>query len=96
MLKKMVEKDERTSFIENVSYSYGYKFIANALLIDVVYRSYKLNEAPWDLLAIVILSGFIMTIYQYKQKILGKMWLKLTILIAIISAAAAALAVLIS
>jgi hypothetical protein len=96
MLKKMVEKDERTSFIENVSYSYGYKFIAYALLIDVAYRSYKFNEAPWDLLAIVISSGFIMTIYQYKQKILGKMWLKLTLLTVIIAAVAAALAILIS
>jgi hypothetical protein len=96
MFNKMVEKDEITTFVENVSYSYGYKFIANALLIDVVYRSFRFNEAPWDLLIIVISSGFIMTIYQYKQKILGKMWLKLTVLSIIVAAVAAALAALIS
>lgn len=77
MTNKIVEKDERTTFIENASYKFGYNFIAFALLLDVVYRSIKLNEAPWDLLGLIIISGFVMTIYQYKMKILGKTWLKI-------------------
>lgn len=76
MIKKMVEKDERTTFIENISYKYGYNFIAFALLLDVIYRSLKLDEAPWDLLGIIIISGFVMGIFQYQRKILGKTWLK--------------------
>ena len=66
---------------------FGYKFLAFALLLDVMYRSFRFNEAPWDLLAIIIISGFVMTIYQYKQKILGKSWIKtiaLTIVIALV------------
>ncbi len=85
MTSKMIEKDERTTFIENISYKFGYIFITFALLLDVVYRSLKLNEAPWDLLGLIIISGLIMSLYQYKQKILGKTWLKTFILIFAIS-----------
>ena len=89
MTNKKIEKDERTVFIENISYSYGYKFITFALLLDIVYRSFRYNEAPWDLFAIIILSSFGMTLYQHRQIILGKIWLKvaaLTFAIAIVSA----------
>lgn len=72
MISKMVEKDERTTFIENISYKFGYLFITFALLLDVAYRSLKHNQASWDLLAIIIISGVVMSIYQYRQKILGK------------------------
>lgn len=89
MSNKRIEKDERTAFIENKSYGYGYKFISFALLIDIMYRSFRYNEAPWDLFAIIILSGSVMTLYQHRQKILGMSWLKiaaLTFAIAIVSA----------
>lgn len=89
MTNKTIEKDERTTFVENTSYSYGYKFVAFALLLDIMYRSFRFNEAPWDLFAIIIISGFVMTVFQYKQKIIGKSWIRtiaLTFLIAIISA----------
>lgn len=39
MANKMVSKDERTTYIENVSYKFGYNFIAFALLIDIMYRA---------------------------------------------------------
>lgn len=76
MTNKMITKDERTNFIENISYKFGYNFIAFTVLLDVVYRGLRFNEAPWDLLAIVIISGLVMTVYQYRKKILGKAWLK--------------------
>jgi len=74
VIDRVSEKDERTTFIENVSYSYGYKFLAYALLLDIMYRSFRFNEAQWDLFALIITSGFVMTIYQWKQNILGKSW----------------------
>ena len=86
MKTKMVERDERTTFVENYSYSFGYKFITYALLLDVIYRSIKFNEAAWDLLGLVIVSGLVMTIYQYKQKILVKSWLKTICAISVITA----------
>ncbi|MFL0196283.1 hypothetical protein ACJDU8_12025 [Clostridium sp. WILCCON 0269] len=76
MINKKIEKDERTTFIENISYRFGYKFIGIAILFDVVYRSLRFHESSWDLLAIVMLSALPTIGYQYKQKILGKTWMK--------------------
>ena len=56
MTNKMIEKDERATFIENVSYKLGYNLVAYALLLDVMYRGLRFNEAPWDLLVIIIES----------------------------------------
>lgn len=85
MINKMVEKDERTTFIENASYKFGYNFIAFAILFDVMYRGMRFSEAPWDLLFIVIISGFVMTVYQYKQKILVKSWVRTVALTSVIA-----------
>lgn len=89
MVDKPLEKDERTTSIENVSYSYGYKFLAYALLLDIIYRSFRFNEPQWDLFAIIILSGLVMTVYQWQQKILGRSWVKTSALIFAIAVATA-------
>lgn len=85
MINKSVEKDERTTFIENASYKIGYNFISFALLLDVVYRSLVYKEAPWDLLGLVIIGGLIMTLYQLKHKILGKYLIKISIVTIVTS-----------
>jgi hypothetical protein len=85
MSEKMVEKDERTTFIENISYKIGYIFLTFALLPDVAYRSSMLNEATWDLLALIIVSGLIMSLYQYKQKSLGKTRIKTFLYVFVIA-----------
>jgi hypothetical protein len=73
---KKKNKDERETFIENVSYKFGYNMIAFVLLLDVIVRALIYKEAAWDLLGIIGISGFVMTLYQYKQKILNKKWVK--------------------
>ncbi len=86
---KITAKDERATFIENISFRYGYNFISFVLLFDVIYRGLRFNEAAWDLLGIIIVSGLVMTLYQYKQKILNKNWIKtvaITFLMAFIAA----------
>ncbi len=85
MSGKIVEKDERTTFVEYISYKIGYTFLTLALLLDVMYRSFILNEAPWDLLTLIIVSGLIMSLYQYKQKILGKTWIKSSVYVFVIA-----------
>lgn len=78
-------KDERATFIENVSCKFGYNLITYTLLIDVIYRALVLDEAAWDLLGIIIISGLVMTLYQYKQKILEKNWLKTVVISSMVS-----------
>lgn len=83
---KEINKDERTVYVENASYSLGYKFLTFAILFDIAYRSFKMREASWDLLAIVILSGFVLTIYQAKNKIINKFWMKSAAIVFAVSA----------
>lgn len=71
-MSKQVERDERTVAVEKASYSLAYNFMGFALLIDVAYRSFFLNQSSFDLLSIVILSGLITTAYQARQNILNK------------------------
>ena len=69
-------KDERATFVENVSSRFGYNLITFTLLFDIIYRGLVLNEAAWDLLGIILFSGLVMTFYQYKHKIFEKKWIK--------------------
>jgi hypothetical protein len=77
-----VERDERTVAVENASYRWGFILVNYALLIDVMYRGIARQEAAWDLLALVIVSGAVCTIYQARQKALGHGWAKKGLLIA--------------
>ena len=72
MTSKKFEKDERTTFIENQSYRYGYIVLNFGILINIIYRSFRLNEAPWDLFGLIFLGGLITTVHQYRYKIFTK------------------------
>lgn len=72
--KREVQKDERTTFVENASYGLAIKFISFALLFDVAYRAYAKGDASWDLLAILIISGFLTTAFQIRNKIVNRGW----------------------
>ncbi len=82
----LVERDERTVSVENAGYRWAYTFLSFALLIDVVYRGLFRHEAAWDLLALVIVGGFVCTIYQARQKTLPHGWAKTGMLIALLGA----------
>lgn len=86
-----VERDERTLAVENASYRWAYILLTYALLVDVIYRGIVRNEAAWDLLALVIVGGFVCGIYQARQKTLPRGWLKQGVLIACVGGVIAAL-----
>ena len=85
-----VERDERTVAVENTSYRWGYIFLTFALLIDVVYRGMVRHENAWDLLTLVIVGGAVCTVYQARQKTLGKASVKAGVLIACVGGVVAA------
>jgi hypothetical protein len=74
MKEDLVVKDERTVAIENISYRWAYMVLSFGLLIDTAYRGFVRNEASWDLLALVILTGLAATVYQGMKKTLTKRW----------------------
>lgn len=68
---KRVEVDERAEFVVNKSYGLAFKLITILLFFDVMYRSFFLQEAAWDLLGIILIGSFAATLYQLKYKIWG-------------------------
>ena len=49
MSANLVQRDERTTAIENASYRWAYLFLSFGLLLVVAYRSFARQESPWDL-----------------------------------------------
>ncbi|MBD3267837.1 hypothetical protein GF373_14305 [bacterium] len=88
-----VERDERTVAVENASYRWAYIVVSYALLIDVIYRGYVLQEAAWDLLGLVIAGGAVCSIYQARQKIVSRRWILEAVLIACLGGVVAGLVV---
>ena len=88
----LVDHDERTIAVENLSYRWAYHAISFALLVDVAYRGFVRNEAAWDLLALVIAGGAISTLYQARQQALAPRWARTGALVALLGAIVAAVA----
>lgn len=79
-----VQRDERTVAVANASYKWACIFITFALLIDVMWRAWFLDEAAWDLLALVVVSGAIATMYQARHRILGQFLVRKAVLLALL------------
>jgi hypothetical protein len=66
------ERDERTTFVENEGYRRSYFFVTFGLLAVVIYRSFRLDDTSWDLLALVILGGAVNVGWQAFHRVLYK------------------------
>ena len=84
MINKIVEKDERTTAVENASYKFGFQFMIYAIFLDVIYRGLKFHEGSFDLIIIVLLSLLPTIIYQYKKKIYPKNMIRNIALLSVI------------
>ena len=69
-----VQADERTMAVAYQANTWGFNFIAFGLLIDVMYRGAFLDEAAWDLMALVIGGGAISTVHLARHKVLGQVF----------------------
>jgi hypothetical protein len=89
-------KDERTRSIEDASYRVGFNIICFGLLIDLVFRSVLYpNESVWDLMALVVISGFASTIYQARHKTLPPNFLRSMLILSVATALLSAALVLV-
>jgi len=69
-----VVRDERTLSVENASYRWGYLFLAYGVLLIAAYRGLVQRVASWELLALVIVSGLVTTLYQGRHRVLTGRW----------------------
>jgi hypothetical protein len=66
-------QDERAQAISNASYAFAFYLLSFGLLVDIVVRGaiapQKGNWEDWDLLALVIVSGFAAHAYQWIKRV---------------------------
>lgn len=95
MKDQSIIRDERTIVVENASYRWAYLLLSFGLLVIVAYRGFARRESSWDLLALVVLSGLVTTLYQGAHKVLSRRWALVAITTALVAAGIAlAIAVL--
>ncbi|MFO0879851.1 MAG: DUF6442 family protein [Gemmataceae bacterium] len=82
---RVVHQDERTRAIENASYRLGYLVLSFGMLIVVAYRSYLYQQAPWDLMGLVILGGVVCTAYQVWHHGLSRRQVMVGIVVAVVA-----------
>jgi hypothetical protein len=62
------------------------------VLVLVMYRAFILDQSSWDLLALVIIGGFVPSVYQGYHRVLTPRWARMQV-IAIVAGAVVALLV---
>jgi hypothetical protein len=81
-----VKADERTVAVACAANTWGFNFITFALLIDIAYRGLFLDEAAWDLFALLGVSGGISMMYMFRHTVLGQVFgSKVAILVAVVA-----------
>jgi uncharacterized protein DUF6442 len=94
MKDQTIIRDERTITVENSSYRWGYLLLSFGLLVVVACRSFIWRQSSWDLLALVVLSGVVTTLYQWTHNVLTRHWLIVTIVAALLAAVVAVVSAL--
>lgn len=85
-----VKADERTLEVALRANTWGLNVISFGLLLDIIYRSAFLDEAAWDLFALLFASGAISWMYMARRKALGQVFSrKLMIALAVLAAISA-------
>jgi hypothetical protein len=95
MTKEPFIRDERTVAVADRSYRLACLVLTFGLLIDVAVRGLMLREAPWDLLALVVLASGVATVYQRVKhvQVLPRWWSLWLVVISTVVASAIAVAV---
>jgi hypothetical protein len=86
MMDQEVLRDERTEAVENASYRLAYCLLQFGVLICVAYRGFMFDQACWDLLGLVILTGWVAMAYQGAHQVLTWRFTRATIAILLLSA----------
>jgi hypothetical protein len=87
MTARPVDRDERTIAVQNATFKWGYLLVTYGLLASIAWRAFGKGEQSWDLLALVIGSGLLMTALQARERTIGWRATALTIAAVVIGAA---------
>jgi hypothetical protein len=75
MIQRLVPRDERELSVDLAADRLSYLVVSFGLLGIVAWRSFAKDEAPWDLLTLVIVSGISGTLYRVWRGAASSRWL---------------------
>ena len=85
MTPAAVVRDERTIAIENASYRWAYLLLSFGMLASVAWRAFVRDESSWDLLALVVVAGVVVTAYQAAHRVLSRRWAMVTMAAVVVA-----------
>jgi FtsH-binding integral membrane protein len=94
-MNPLMVRDERERGVDQAADRLSYLVLSFGLLAIVAYRSFAHGEAPWDLLALVVLGGLVGSAYRIQRRAVSGRWalvLGLTAAVALALAAVVAVA----
>jgi len=74
-MQGLVPRDERELGVDLAADRLSYLVLSFGLLGIVAWRSFANGEAPWDLLALVIVGGLVGTLYRAGRGAVSGRWL---------------------
>jgi hypothetical protein len=86
MKEALVERDERTTAVENAGYRWAYLFVSFGILAIVAVRAFANRETSWDLLALVVLGGVVHAVFRAFHRALYKRF-ALRVAVSLVAAA---------
>ncbi|MBI3751836.1 MAG: hypothetical protein HY263_09315 [Chloroflexi bacterium] len=89
-MNRLVSRDERETAIDLAADRLAFLVLAFGLLIAVMYRSFVLGEASWDLIGLVVLAGAAGYVYRLQAGVATRRWLSVRFLTVVLAAVAAA------
>lgn len=90
---RLAARDERETAVDLAADRLAFLVLAFGLLLSVMYRSFVLDEASWDLIGLVIVSGAAGFAYRLRARVATGQWLALRFGTVILAAVAAAIVV---
>ena len=86
MITTPVERDERTTAVENAGYRWSYLVLSFGLLAIIAFRSFAHSQSSWDLFALLLLGGGVNAAYQGLHRVLYRRWAVLSVVTVIVAA----------
>jgi hypothetical protein len=76
-MNRWLQRDERESAIDLAADRLAFLVLAFGLLVAVMYRSFVLHEASWDLMGLIVLAGAAGFVYRLQAGVASGRWLAL-------------------
>lgn len=92
-MSHLVSRDEREQAIDSAADRISYAVLALGLLMVVAYRGFIDGAQSWELLALVVLSGVVGTVYRLSHRAVSRRWVIVAVGTAAVALVVAAVVV---